>query len=237
MRRAIIIVSILIALCLGLWGLWEVGRSRTFQFFGEIVPRVETTQPVIALTFDDGPTPGATEEILAILEKNGVKATFFLTGAELSAQPELGRRIAEAGHEIGNHSWHHERMILKSLSFIRSEVEDTDAQIRKTGYEGPIHFRAPNCKKLFLLPWYLSRSGRKMITWDLEPDSYPEVAATPEGIVRHVVDGVRPGSIILLHVMYGSRRTSMGSVDGIITGLKKKGYSFRAVSQLLEAAS
>lgn len=233
MRLLIRIGIILVAVGLCLWGLWEIGKSRTFQFFGEIVPRVETSQPVVALTFDDGPVPGATEEVLTKLGKHGVRATFFLTGAELAAQPALGRRIAEAGHEIGNHSFHHDRMMLKSWSFIRNEVEQTDALIRQTGYSGEIHFRAPFCKKLFLLPLYLSRNDRKMITWDLEPDSWPDVAATPEGIVRHVVDGARPGSIILLHVMYKSRRTSMDSVDGIIDGLKGKGYEFKTVSELL----
>ncbi len=237
MRKLYRLGAGLIVALLCLWSLWEIGRSRTFQFFGEIVPKVETSQKLVALTFDDGPIPGATQEILSILKKHDVRGTFFLTGAELSEHPELGRLIALDAHEIGNHSYHHDRMILKSMSFVRREVEDTDALIRKTGYAGPIHFRAPFCKKLFVLPWYLSSHQRKMITWDLEPDSYPEIAATPEGIVRHVVDRAGPGSIILLHVMYNSRRTSMAAVDGIITGLRGRGYDFRTVSELIQTAN
>lgn len=237
MRKVLLLGAGLVFILLAAWGLWEIGRSRTFQVFGEIVPRVETSQKLVALTFDDGPLPEATDEILAILKSHDVKGTFFLTGAELEANPELGRRIARDGHEIGNHSYTHQRMVLKSMSFIRSEVERTDDLIRKTGYQGPIHFRAPNCKKLFLLPWYLHSHQRKMITWDLEPDSYPDIAATSEGIVSHVVDRARPGSIILLHVMYKSRRTSMESVDGIITELKGRGFGFRTITELLHSTN
>ena len=71
------------------------------------------------------------------------------------------------------------------------------------------------------------------ITWDVDPDSYPDIAATPEGIVAHVLENVRPGSIVLLHVMYASRSTSLGAVPGIIEGLQSRGYRFVTVSDLL----
>ncbi len=215
---------------------FRISSSRTFQFFGEIVPRVETRQKFVALTFDDGPVPSQTEEILSILDQGGVKATFFLTGAELEMNPELGRKLAAAGHEIGNHSYSHTRMVLKTPAFIKNEIERTDALIRQTGYHGTIHFRSPFCKKLFLLPYYLSQAGRKNITWDIEPDSYPEIAGDAGKIVEHVLARARPGSIILLHVMYPSRLQSLRSVKGIVAGLKEQGYSFKTVSELLTTA-
>ena len=84
---------------------FQIGKSRTFQFFGEIVPRIDTRQKVVALTFDDGPTPGVTEEILSILNEAGVKATFFVIGADLERNLEEGRRIVAGGHELGNHTY------------------------------------------------------------------------------------------------------------------------------------
>jgi peptidoglycan-N-acetylglucosamine deacetylase len=214
---------------------FQISKSRTFQFFGEIIPRVNTRQKVVALTFDDGPTPGVTEEVLSVLDEEGVKATFFVVGEELERNLEEGRKIVAAGHELGNHSYSHKRMVLKTPSFIESEIERTDQLIRQAGYQSTIHFRPPYGKKLILLPYYLSRTSRKTITWDVEPDSYPEVAADSNKIVAHVMEKVRPGSIILLHVMYKSRDESRKEVKGVIAGLKGEGYSFKTVSQTLDA--
>jgi chitin deacetylase len=212
---------------------FQVSKSRTFQFFGEIVPRVETQQKVVALTFDDGPAPGATEEVLSILAEEGVKATFFLIGADLEQNLEQGRKMVAAGHELGNHTYSHKRMVLKTPSFIEAEVERTDQLIRQAGYQGTIHFRPPFGKKLFLLPRYLAKNARKTITWDVEPESYPEIDADSNRIVQHVLANTRPGSIILLHVMYESRGESRKSVRRIISGLKREGYSFKTVSEML----
>lgn len=111
MRRALIVLGIVL---LALVAAWRVSRLTTWQAFCEIVARVETTEPVVALTFDDGPTPGGTDAILAALAARGVRATFFLTGAETARHPEAARRIVAAGHQIANHSWSHERMVLRS---------------------------------------------------------------------------------------------------------------------------
>jgi chitin deacetylase len=213
--------------------LWQIGKSRTFQFFGVIVPRINTMEKVVALTFDDGPTVNGTSEILNVLEKMQVKATFFLIGGELEQNPAEGRRIVAAGHEVGNHSYSHVRMLLVSPSFVREEIEKTDRLIRASGYDKEIHFRPPYCKKLFALPWYLSRTGRKTITWDVEPDSNPKIAADATRIVEETRSTVRPGSIILLHAMYPNRQSSLQAVRGIIETLKQEGYRFATVSELL----
>jgi chitin deacetylase len=231
-RRAVVLLCGLALLFLA-WGAWNLSDARGFQLFGRIVDRVDTGSPVVALTFDDGPTPAGTDSILAILERQGVRATFFFTGAEMAENPALAPRFARAGHELGNHSWSHRRMLLRSPAFIRSEIERTDSLIRAAGHRGPIHFRPPYGKKLVGLPWYLSRTGRTTIMWDVEPDSYPDVASSAERIVSHVDERVRPGSIVLLHVMYASRRESLGAVEGVIEGLRGRGYRFVTVSELL----
>ncbi len=224
-------VAIIATIAIG----FQLSKARTFQFFGEIVPRVNTPEKAVALTFDDGPAPGATEQVLSILNEENVKATFFLIGADLEKNIEQGRKIVAAGHELGNHTYSHHRMVLKTPSFIAAEIERTDELIRQAGHQGAIHFRPPFGKKLFLLPWYLARRSRKTITWDVEPDSYPEIAGDSNRIVEHVLAKARPGSIILLHVMYPSRAESLKSVRGVVAGLKREGYNFKTVSELLDS--
>jgi peptidoglycan-N-acetylglucosamine deacetylase len=236
MKLRIAASCIVALLALG-YAAWRIADARTFQLFGGLVARVETDSPVVALTFDDGPTPAGSDSILAILEREGIRATFFFTGAELAANPALGPRFVRAGHELGNHSYSHSRMVLKSPGFVRREVESTDSLIRRTGHEGPIHFRPPYGKKLFALPWYLRRTARKTIMWDVEPDSYDEIRGSAERIVAHVLQEVRPGSIIILHVMYASRRESLRAVPGIVRGLRERGYRFETVSGLQRYAS
>lgn len=105
-------------------------NSRTHQVFGGIVPRVSTPLPVVALTFDDAPFPEPTEQVLAILRELGVTATFFATGQAVERHTETARRIVEEGHELGSHSYSHQRMILKSHIHIEREIELTDQLIR-----------------------------------------------------------------------------------------------------------
>ena len=88
-----------------------------------------------------------------------------------------------------------------------------------------------------MLPYYLSQHSRKSITWDVEPDSFPEIEKDANKIVQYVLANVKPGSIILLHVMYPSRKESLKSVKGIIAGLKSRGYEFKTVSELLSSAA
>ncbi|ANZ41317.1 polysaccharide deacetylase [Lentzea guizhouensis] len=214
--------------------LWNVSSSRTFQFFGELVHRVDTGEKVVALTFDDGPDPAGAQQVLDILAEKDVEATFFVMGRDLEKHPELGRRIADAGHELGNHTFSHERMVGVTPGFVAKEVEDTDALIRKTGYRGDIHFRPPNGKKLFVLPYYLKQHNRTTVMWDVEPDS----AAAPgkDQLVSETLAQTQPGSIILLHPMYAGRDQTRQALGPIIDGLKERGFRFVTVSALLREA-
>ncbi|MBD7963570.1 polysaccharide deacetylase family protein [Fictibacillus norfolkensis] len=211
----------------------KLSSSRDFQFFGGLVTSADTAEKVVALTFDDGPTDN-TDEILTILKEEGVKATFFVTGREIEKNMEDAKEIVAEGHELGNHSYSHERMVLKTPSYIKSEIERTDELIRKAGYEGIIQFRPPYGKKLIGLPYYFDKHDRKTILWNIEPETYPEVASNSTKIVKHVSENIQPGSIILLHVMYESRKESMKSVKGLIKDLKEKGYTFKTVSEMVE---
>ena len=229
-KRGLIIIALSL---IAFYAFWQISKARTFQLLGEIVPRVETQEKIVALTFDDGPTPEATDEILAILKAHQVKATFFLTGAEIEKSPESANQIVAAGHEVGNHSYSHERMFFKTPSFIQREIDDTDKLIREAGYTGEIHFRSPFGKKFLLLPYYLSQRHKKNIMWDVEPNTFPEIDRDANKIAEYTLANTRPGSIILLHVMYRGREESMKAVPQIIAGLQERGFEFKTVSELL----
>ncbi|MBN3554582.1 polysaccharide deacetylase family protein [Fictibacillus nanhaiensis] len=234
MKKVVIYTSFAIILLIGLaYSGLKVSSSRDFQFFGGLVTRADTSEKVVALTFDDGPTD-QTDEILTILKEEEVKATFFVTGREVEENLKEAKEIVAEGHELGNHSYSHERMVLKTPSYIRNEIETTDKLIRKAGYKEKIHFRPPYGKKLIGLPYYLNKHDRKTILWNIEPETYPEVASDSRKIVKHVSRNIQPGSIILLHVMYESRNESMKAVKGLIKELKEKGYTFKTVSELIE---
>jgi chitin deacetylase len=229
-KRGLLAVVIFV---IGFYAFWEISKSRTFQLMGELVPRVDTAEKVVALTFDDGPTPEGTEEILAILKAHHIKATFYLTGAEIHQHLESARQIVAAGHEVGNHSYSHQRMFFKTPSFIQREIDDTDKLIREAGYTGDIHFRSPFGKKFLLLPYYLSKRHKKNIMWDVEPNTFPEIDRDANKIAEYTIANTKPGSIILLHVMYRGREESMKAVPQIIAGLKARGFTFKTVSELL----
>ncbi|WP_328452418.1 polysaccharide deacetylase family protein [Amycolatopsis sp. NBC_00438] len=236
-RRArkwtIVVASVLVVVLAAGYTLLRVADSRTFQLFGTLVDRVDPTEKVVALTFDDGPDPAGTHTILDTLKSRQVAATFFLIGREIAEHPDLAHDIAAAGHELGNHSFSHDRMIGVTPAWVADEVEATDALIRTTGYSGDILFRPPNGKKLFALPHYLAEHGRTTITCDVEPDSagLPDTAT----ITATTLAQVRPGSIVLLHAMYASREQTRQAIGPILDGLKQRGFRFVTVSQLLAA--
>ena len=231
MRRWIVGVALALVVIavLAVSGYYVV-NSRSFQLAGRLVERVDTTKRIVALTLDDG--PGAmTPDVLRILADANVRATFYLMGQDLAAHPEFGRAIAAAGHEIGNHTYTHRRMVFVSPETVASEVERTDDEIRMTGYQGRITFRPPYGKKLWTLPKYLSDHDRTTVTWDVGVDT--AAGATADQITAETVDAVRPGSIILLHVMYWSWAASLAALPRIIAELHADGYRFVTVSDLI----
>lgn len=195
--------------------------------------RVETEERVVALTFDDGPTSAYTDWVLRELEAHDAAATFYLIGTACQDQPELLSSVVDAGHELGNHSYSHRRPYFVSDEVIAQEIERTDEIFRAAGYTGPITFRMPGCKRLLTTPLYLARTDRTTITWDLEPDSIPEIADDADALADYVVDNVRPGSIVLMHVMYDAREPSRAALPEILERLKVHGYRFVTVSELL----
>lgn len=212
--------------------LWILSNSRTFQFYGGLIHRVNTNQKVIALTFDDGPTE-RTPGVLKMMKKLDTKATFYVIGSEVEKSPEIVKNILNAKHDIANHSYSHRRMLLQNPHFIEKEIEDTNKLLKKVGYTGEITFRPPFGKKLVGLPKYLKSKNIKTIMWDVEPETYEEIAKDKNKIVEHVLQNTKPGSIILLHP-HGPNEEVRKAIPEIVQKLKMKGYTFVTVNELLK---
>ncbi|MEH7009789.1 polysaccharide deacetylase family protein [Neobacillus niacini] len=231
MKKKIILIGIgFLIITLLFAGIFKVSKLRTFQLFGGLTYQVETENKVIALTFDDGPTKNV-DQILPLLDKYKAKATFFLIGNDIEKHLEEAEKLVEAGHQIGNHTYSHERMVLKSPTFIKEEIEKTDELIRKAGYKGEIDFRPPYGKKLVGLPYYLNKHNRETIMWSLEPDTYYTSA---DEKVNYVIENIKPGSIILLHPMYDQTGGEIQAIEDILHKLTNDGYKFVTVDQLQE---
>lgn len=228
MKKKLIIAVILMALLFA--GMFKVTKLRTFQFFGGLTYQAETKDKVIALTFDDGPTKNV-DQLLPLLDEYKAKATFFLIGNEIEKHPEEAKKIVEAEHQIGNHTYSHKRMVLKSPSFIKEEIEKTDELIRKIGYKGEIDFRPPYGKKFVGLPYYLSQHNRETIMCSLEPETY---YSSVDDKVDYVLENIKPGSIILLHPMYDQTGGTIQVVEEILKELTSEGYQFVTVNELQE---
>jgi peptidoglycan/xylan/chitin deacetylase (PgdA/CDA1 family) len=233
--RLVALVMLAVVVLLVLASIRNLARSRTFQLFGTLVAETHPRERIVALTFDDGPGDVIVDSLVDVLRAHGAHATFFLTGRELAESPEAGAKLLAAGHELGNHTYTHRRMIFVTPGRVRAEVDRTDSLLRAVGQRGPIWFRPPYGYKLFGLPRYLAATGRTTVMWSIEPDSYREVAATPQGIVRHVLDRVHPGSIIILHPWYPSRRTSRAAIGPLVDSLHARGYRVETVGTLLAA--
>ncbi|PKG24044.1 polysaccharide deacetylase family protein [Niallia nealsonii] len=219
---AIICLAILLAAS------YKLMNSRSFQVFGGITAKADTKEKVVALTFDDGPS-GNVKEILSILQHYNIKATFFLIGNEIEKYPNETKSIVEAGHQVGNHTYSHKRMVFKSPSYIKTEIDKTDKLIKEAGYNKEIVFRPPNGKKLIGLPYYLHKINKKTITWNLEPDTYYDSAQEK---IDYAIKNIKPGSIVLMHPMYDQTGSELQAIEGIIKELKKKDYSFVTVNEL-----
>src|SRR5262245_17357459 len=220
---------LLLALAAAALGLREVILSSTFQLFGDYVARINTADLIVALTFDDGPDPYHTPRVLNVLDEHHVRATFFMMGRNVERYPEVAREVLRRGHEIGNHSYSHPKLVLMSPQRVREEIERTDALLRGVGVTGTIHFRPPHAAKFIVLPCVLVQMKRLSVLGDVDPEEWKErpAAVMTESILRQT----RPGSIIGLHDPAGAE--TLRTLENILPALTAQGYRFETVSQLV----
>ncbi|MEO7084046.1 MAG: polysaccharide deacetylase family protein [Gemmatimonadaceae bacterium] len=165
--------------------------------FGKPISKLHAPGKGVALTFDDGPNPNATPYILDALAERGVKATFFILGRHAERWPTLVERVAREGHAIGNHGYYHRKLHLKSPAYVRKDLTLGTEAIQRAAGVTPSVFRAPHG---FRSPWVTSiaRSlGQRTVGWSFGvwDSDRPGV----DVITKRILDGAKPGSILLLH--------------------------------------
>lgn len=196
-----------------------------------LVWRVKTDQPLVALSFDDGPNPDYTPQVLALLEKHRAKATFFLIGERAARHPELVGRIRAGGHEVGNHYYMKGATLRHSA---RDFVGYLDRTERATGISAP--------PKLFRPPGGVAWSHQLLLARErgyltVLGTAYPhDSAGPPVWYIRWLVTkNLRPGTIVILHDGIPDPRRSIAALEPILAAGGEKGLSFVTVGTLLES--
>ncbi|WP_189170283.1 polysaccharide deacetylase family protein [Pilimelia anulata] len=176
----------------------------------------------VSLTFDDGPAPGYTPQVLAILRANGVRATFCVVGTQARAHPELIQQIVREGHQLCNHSWNHELNLGRApASQIRANLRRTNDAIRKAVPGVPIRFFRHPGGNWTPTAIRVVREMRMIPTgWTVDPRDWERPPASR--ISAAVLAGSRRGSIVLLHDGGGDRRSTVAACRTIVPALKRK---------------
>ena len=179
---------------------------------------------VIALTIDDGPSPVYTPQVLRVLEKYGVRATFSMVGENVSYYPAIAREVADAGHTIINHTWDHARLTALSASRQQEEIaRATDAIHAATGVQ-PRMFRAPYgawSREAFA---YCASERLVPLDWSVDPRDWSRPGVSE--IVRTIMRTTRSGSIILEHDGGGNRAQTVAALEIVLPRLIGEGYRF-----------
>lgn len=181
-------------------------------------------EKTIALTFDDGPDPIYTERILKTLDKYNAKATFFMLGNRVHSYPAIAKKVAEAGHEIGNHSWNHPSLTGVTDTELLSEVTGTSDIIKAATGKTATVFRPPygavddRVRESTKLP---------VVLWNVDTLDWEH--HDPELLLEHVTEATRAGSIILMHDIH---KSTADGLDAVLENLQSQGYKFVTVSEM-----
>ncbi|HEY9633648.1 MAG TPA: polysaccharide deacetylase family protein [Coleofasciculaceae cyanobacterium] len=193
----------------------------------------ETSLKPIALTFDDGPWPTVTSQVLDILKKNNVKATFFMVGRQVQRYPQLVKQVVAEGHALGNHTWNHQYHFFNESAAAR-ELEDTASLIYKTTGVKTSLFRPPAGILNNGLVSYAHAKKHAVIMWSVDSRDWRYYGSTAQGLVDSVLKDAKPGGVVLMHDGGGDRSTTIKALPSLITQLKKRGYKLVTVPELLE---
>jgi peptidoglycan-N-acetylglucosamine deacetylase len=190
---------------------------------------VDDGPKAIALTIDDGPNPVYTPQILRILEKYHVTASFSMIGQSVSYYPGIARDVADAGHVIVNHTWDHANLALMNASHARTEIARATDAIHSAVGARPGMFRAPYGAWSLATLEYCASENLIPLDWSVDPHDWSRPGVGE--IVRNIMRNTRTGSIILEHDGGGDRSQTVTALKIVIPRLLDEGYRFRTVPQ------
>lgn len=200
---------------------------------GLVVSSVDTKQKVVALTFDDGPNPDATPEVLNLLQKYEARATFFVLGMYAEKYPELIKSIQYQGHEIGSHGYSHNIRQYNNPQFARSDVKRSLMAIASISGIRPRLLRPPGGFLSRDLVSYCRDEKLTIVTWTWNADYKDWKAVNSCLLAKQIITGVEPGQIILLHDGGENREVMINALSLVLPSLSKMGYEFVTVSELM----
>ena len=193
----------------------------------EVPERVlDPNKPMIALTFDDGPSQN-TARILAILDQYNAKATFFVVGSRVGTWAEAVGQIVEQGSEIGNHSWSHQNLTRLSLDDIKYEMQRTNSAAEDLTGVRPVFFRSPYVPANGRMKSAAGEMGMAIIAWSVDPQDWRTRNA--DQIYNAVMSKAYDGSIVICHDLVGQTAAAM---ERIIPELIDQGYQLVTISEL-----
>lgn len=194
-----------------------------------------STEKAVALTFDDGPSPKYTPQIMALLKQYHAHGTFFVMGCKVERYPWLIQAQLRDGNEIGNHSFSHPRMTNEDQLSRERELERTSLDLDLLGCPQKRNFRPPYSAYDDRLKAYLGNTGRRLILWSLDSGDWRGLLA-PE-IIKNVLTRVHNGSIIIFHDSCEQARTNrhptVEALRTILPALQAQGYRMVTISELL----
>ena len=210
----LLLISLIVS---GTGNVVSVSEDSTFDIY-------EESERLVALTFDDGPKAGMTEKLLDVLKEKGVKATFFMIGSQEEECPELVKRVAAEGHQIGIHTYSHVDLSCLTQEEQKEEIEKSIAAIESAIGTTELKLRPPFGKISGSLEAWLDMP---LILWSLDTVDWKGTDAAQ--IIREAVRDVRDGDIILMHDIseHGAEAAA-----GMIDELQRMGYTFLTVDQL-----
>jgi len=196
-----------------------------------IIYRGAKGKKVVALTFDDGPDPQFTPQILEILRRYNVKATFFLLGQRVQTYPHLVKQEVDEGHIVASHSWEHKYLPNLSPEALKEDLKKTKDAIKMATGKDILMLRPPYgaAKGIEEL---LKKEGYMILNWDVDTLDW-EPGRTPQQIMDVIQKQTSEGSIILFHDAGGNRSTTVATLPQVIETLQQQGYQFVTIDQLL----
>lgn len=205
------------------------------QFKKKIIYQIQpkNNTKVVALTFDDGPWPKSTLQVLDILKKHKIKATFFAVGSNLQKYPDMARKIVAEGHTIGNHTWHH-RYNKVDQATAAKEIDNTAVLINKITGIKTLYFRPPGGALHNGLAAYAQKQSYAIMMWSVDSGDSRGHNLNSKQLALNVIKQTKPGGIVLMHDGGGNRSSTVQALPGIINTLKKQKYNFVTLPELLD---
>jgi peptidoglycan/xylan/chitin deacetylase (PgdA/CDA1 family) len=207
------------------------------RMFADLVWRGPRDRAEVALTFDDGPQPEHTRRILGMLERAGVKATFFVIGEKVDRYPEVAAEIVRQGHGIALHGHTHDRFLaLRATASIIEELQQAQQAIARATGEVPMLFRPPVGITSPRIDEAARKLGLTVVAWSVKGMDGVR-SARPDRVAARIASKVRPGSIVLMHdalERHEAEPASVAALPRVLDAIKEKGLRVVRLEQMLE---